>query len=99
MQKALTQMNLQLHRVISNITGITGMAIIPAIVAGERNPQVLAALKNPCIKSSTSQITQALTGGYRVEHIFVLQQELQFFYEVFQKAISECDFITVVALF
>jgi transposase len=90
MQKALTQMNLQLHRVISDITGITGMAIIRAIVAGERNPQVLAALKNPRIKSSTSEIAQALTGDYRVEHIFVLQQELQF-YEVFQKAIAECD--------
>lgn len=90
MQKALTQMNLQLHRVISDITGITGMAIIRAIVAGERNPQVLAALKNPRIKSSTSKIAQALTGDYRVEHIFVLQQELQL-YEVYQKAIAECD--------
>ena len=90
MQKALTQMNLQLHRVISDITGITGMAIIRAILAGERNPQVLATLKNPRIKSSTSEIAQALTGDYRVEHIFVLQQELQF-YEVFQKALAECD--------
>ncbi len=93
MQKALTQMNLQLHRVISDITGITGMAIIRAIVAGERNPQVLAALKNPRIKSSVSEIAQALTGDYRLEHIFVLQQELQF-YEVFQKAIAECDLKT-----
>ena len=90
MQKALTQMNLQLHRVISDIIGTTGMAIIHAIVAGERNPQVLAALKNPRIKSSVSEIAHALTGDYRVEHIFVLQQELQF-YEVFQKAIAECD--------
>lgn len=90
MQKALTQMNLQLHRVINDITGITGMAIIRAIVAGERNPQVLAALKNPRIKSSVSEIAQALTGDYRVEHIFVLQQELQL-YEVYQKAIAECD--------
>lgn len=63
------------------------MAIIHAIVAGERNPQVLAALKNPRIKSSTSKIAQALAGDYRVEHIFVLQQELQF-YEVFPKAIA-----------
>jgi hypothetical protein len=83
-------MNLQLHRVISDITGITGMAIIRAIVAGERNPEVLAALKNPRIKSSVSEIAKALTGDYRVEHIFVLQQELQF-YELFQKAIAECD--------
>ena len=66
------------------------MAIIRAIVAGERNPQVLAALKNPRIKSSVSEIAQALTGDYRIEHIFVLQQELQF-YEAYQKAIAECD--------
>ena len=90
MQKALTQMNLQLHRVISDLTGITGMAIIRAIVAGERNPQILATLKNPRIKSSVSEIAKALTGDYRVEHIFVLQQELRL-YEVYQKAIAECD--------
>ncbi len=90
MQKALTQMNLQLHRVISDITGTTGMAIIRAIVAGERNPQVLAALKNYRIKSSTTDIAKALTGDYRVEHIFVLQQELQL-YEIYQTAIAECD--------
>lgn len=90
MHKALTQMNLQLHRVISALTGTTGMAIIRAIVAGERNPQVLAALENPRIKSSASEIAQALTGDYRFEHIFVLQQELQL-YGVYQKAIAECD--------
>jgi hypothetical protein len=90
MQKTLTQMNLQLHRVISDLTGITGMAIIRAIVAGERNPQILAALKNSRIKSSASELAKALTGDSRVEHIFVLQQELQL-YEVYQKAIAECD--------
>jgi hypothetical protein len=90
MQKALTQMNLQLHRVISDITGTTGMAIIRAIVAGEREPQVLAALKDYRIKSSTSEIAKALMGDYRVEHIFVLQQELQL-YEVYQTALTACD--------
>lgn len=90
MQKALTQMNLQLHRVISDITGITGMAIIRAIVDGQRDPQVLASLRNHRIKSSVSDIAKALTGDYRVEHIFVLQQELQF-YEVYQTAIADCD--------
>jgi transposase len=90
MQKALTQMNLQLHRVISDITGTTGMAIIRAIIAGEREPQVLAALKDYRIKSSTSEIAKALTGDYRVEHIFVLQQELQL-YEVYQTALTACD--------
>jgi transposase len=90
MQKALTQMNLQLHRVISDITGTTGMAIIRAIVHGEKDPQVLASLKHHRIKSSVSDIAKALTGDYRVEHIFVLQQELQL-YEVYQTALAECD--------
>lgn len=90
MQKALTQMNLQLHRVISDITGTTGLSIIRTIVAGERNPQVLAALKDYRIKSTITEIAKALTGDYRSEHIFVLQQELQL-YEVYQAAIAECD--------
>ena len=75
---------------IRDITGITGMKIIRAIVAGERNTQILAALKNPRIKSSAAEIAKALTGDYRVEHIFVRQQELQL-YQVYQKAIAECD--------
>jgi transposase len=77
MLQALTQMNLQLNKVISDITGVTGMAIIRAIVAGERNPLVLAELKNSRIKSSTADIASSLTGDYRAEHIFVLKQELQ----------------------
>ncbi|AFY92486.1 IS110 family transposase [Chamaesiphon minutus] len=76
MQKALTQMNVQLHRVVSDITGVTGMAIIRAIVAGERDPQQLAALKDPRAKRSTAEIAAALVGDYRVEHLFVLKQEL-----------------------
>jgi len=71
MQKALIQMNLHLHKVISDITGLTGMAIIRAIVSGERDPQVLAALKDPLFKSSTTEIAKALTGDYRPEHLFV----------------------------
>ncbi|CBN55397.1 Gp3 protein [Kamptonema sp. PCC 6506] len=90
MQKALIQMNLQLHKVISDITGVTGMAIIRAIVAGERNPQVLANLKNSRIKSSTADIAKALSGDYRVEHIFVLKQELQL-YDIYQEQIASCD--------
>ncbi len=62
MQKALIQMNLHLHKVISDITGLTGMTIIKAIAAGETDPQVLAALKDPRIKSSTTEIAKALTG-------------------------------------
>jgi len=90
MQKALTEMNVQLHQVIADITGLTGMAIIRAIVAGERNPQVLAALKDRRTKSTTDEIAQALTGDYRPEHVFLLQQELQL-YEVYQAQIAACD--------
>jgi transposase len=90
MQKALTQMNLQLHKVISDITGVTGLAILRAIVAGERNPQVLAALKHGRIQRSTKEIAAALTGDYRAEHIFVLEQELSL-WEFYQARIAACD--------
>lgn len=90
MQKALIQMSLQLHQVISDITGVTGMAIIKAIVAGERDPQVLAAMKDPRVKSTTDEIAKALTGDYRVEHLFVLKQELTL-YEVYQQEIAAID--------
>lgn len=90
MQKALIQMNLQLHKVISDITGVTGLAIIRAIVAGERDPHALAALKNSRIRSSTNDIVKALTGDYRVEQIFVLQQELQL-YDMYSAQIAATD--------
>lgn len=83
-------MNLQLHRVITDITGLTGLAIIRAIAMGERDPQVLAALKHPRVKSTTAQIAAALTGDYRLEHLFVLRQELQL-YEFYQAQIAACD--------
>lgn len=67
MQHALIQMNLHLHKVISDITGLTGMSIIRAIVAGERDPQVLAALKHARIRSSQDEIAKALSGNYRAE--------------------------------
>ena len=90
MQKALIQMNLHLHKVISDITGLTGMAIIRAIVSGQTNPQVLANLKDPRIKSSTTEIAKALTGDYRLEHLFVLKQELTL-YDVYQQQITAID--------
>lgn len=90
MQKALIQMNLHLHKVISDITGLTGMAIIRAIVAGERDPQKLAALKDSRIKSSTAEIAKALTGDYRLEHLFVLKQEFTL-YEIYQQEIAAVD--------
>lgn len=90
MQKALTEMNLQLHRVISDITGTTGKAIIKAIVSGERNPLTLAALKDGRIKASNQEIAASLTGDYRSEQVFILQQELQL-YEFYQAQIAACD--------
>jgi transposase len=90
MQKALTEMNVQLHRAISDITGTTGMAIIRAIVAGERDPEVLASNRDGRIKASCAEIAAALTGDYRPELVFILQQELQL-YDFYQTQISACD--------
>lgn len=90
MQKALTQMNLQLHRVISDITGKTGLKIIQAMLTGERNPETLASLKDGRIRRTTEEIAAALTGDYRAEHLFVLQQELQL-YQMYQQQIAQCD--------
>jgi hypothetical protein len=73
-----------------HLTGVTIMAIIIAIVAGEKNPHKLAALKDRCIHSSTEQIAQALTGDYRAEHLFVLQQELTL-YDIYQQQIAATD--------
>ena len=90
MQKALIQMNLHLHKVISDISGQTGIAIIRAIIAGERDPQKLAELKNPRIRRSTTEIAKALSGDYRVEHLFVLGQEFRL-YEICQKELAVID--------
>jgi len=90
MQKALIEMNLQLHRVISDITGTTGLSIIKAIIAGERNPLSLAALKDGRIKANSEEIAAALTGDYRSEVVFILQQELQL-YEFYQAQILAVD--------
>jgi len=90
MQKALTQMNLQLHHVISDITGVTGMNIIRAIVAGERNPQVLAASRDIRIKASKATIVKALEGNYLNEHLSSLKRFLQL-YDFYQSQIEDCD--------
>lgn len=90
MQHALIQMNLHLHKVISDIAGLTGMSIMRAIVAGERDPQVLAALKHSRIRSSQDEIAKALSGNYRAELVFVLQQELTL-YDLHQQQIAACD--------
>jgi transposase len=90
MQKALTQMNVQLHRVLSDVTGLSGMRILKAIVAGERDPHKLAALKHERVKATDAEIAAALSGNYRDEHLFVLQQELAL-YESYQQQIAACD--------
>jgi len=90
MHKSLEQMNLQLHKVLSDVTGVTGTKIIKAILAGERDPVVLAQMKHPLVQSSTDTIAQALTGDWRVEHLFTLRQAVEL-YEVYQQKIEACD--------
>ena len=90
MQKALTQMNLQLHHVISDITGQTGLAILDAVLAGERDPEVLAQLRHPGIKASQETIVRALQGDWRLEHLFTLRQALDA-YRYYQHLLAECD--------
>ena len=90
MQKAMTLMNLHLHKAISDITGVTGLAIIRAIVQGERDPRILAQLRNGQIKSSEQKIVEALSGNYQEEHVFALKQALEL-YDVYQAKIKECD--------
>ena len=79
MQKALTQMNLQLHHVVSDITGATGMRIIRAFVAGERDPAILAASRDVRCHASVETVRQALVGNDREEHIFALTQALELY--------------------
>lgn len=90
MQKALTQMNLLLHNVVSDITGVTGMRIIKAILAGERNAQVLANMRDNRCKNSVETIAKSLQGNYRPEHLFSLKQAVETF-EFYQAQITDCD--------
>src|SRR3974390_2369218 len=76
MQKALDQMNLQVHHVISDIVGQTGLAIVDAILDGRRDPLKLAKLRNERIKASEEVIAKSLVGDYRPEHLFTLRQSL-----------------------
>jgi hypothetical protein len=76
MHKSLTQMNLQIHNVISDITGATGTKIIDAILAGERDPYKLADLKDGRIKADKETIAKSLTGDYRREHLFTMKQSV-----------------------
>jgi hypothetical protein len=90
MQKALDQMNIQIHHVISDITGVTGLGIIDAIVEGKRNPKELAKLRDHRIKATVETITKSLVGDYRPEHIFTLKQSLTA-YRYYQELIADCE--------
>lgn len=90
MQKALHQMNLLLHNVVNDITGVTGMAIIRAILKGERDPAVLASLRHFRCGNSEEVIARSLMGNYREEHLFALRQAVDL-YDFYQTRISECD--------
>ena len=90
MQKALTQMNLLLPRVVSDIVGKTGLTILRALVAGERDPHVLARHRDPHCRATSDEIVAALTGHYRPEHLFVLRQNLELF-DMCQTQLLACD--------
>ena len=90
MQKALKLMNIQLPEVLTDVTGVTGMAILRAIVAGEHRGDVFATLRQPGCKRSEHDIVAALTGTWREEHLFVLAQSLDI-YDHYTATIAECD--------
>ena len=90
MQKALAQMNVQLHHAVTDITGATGMRIIRAIVAGERDPSALAAHRDHRCHASAEVLGEALTGNWREEHLFALGQALDL-YDSYQEKVAGCD--------
>jgi transposase len=90
MQKALTQMNLQIHHVINDITGLTGLAIVDAILSGERNASKLAELRHYRIQADEETIRKSLVGNWRGEHLFALRQSREM-YGNYQGQIEQCD--------
>jgi transposase len=90
MQKALDQMNVQIHRVLNDITGVSGLKIIDAILAGQRDPLTLARLCHGGVKNSEDTIAKSLEGDYRPEHLFALRQSLAAF-RYYQQLVAEVD--------
>ena len=90
MHKALIQMNVQLPLVVTDITGLTGLRILRDIAAGIRNPQQLAAHRDPRCRASADEIVAALHGNYRPEHVFTLQQNLALF-DTYHQQLTACD--------
>lgn len=97
MQKALMQMNLQLHHVVSDLTGVTGLSIVRAIVAGERDPVRLASMRDVRCKHSEATIAGALHGNYRAEHLLALRHALELF-DVYTEKLAACDAETEQAM-
>src|SRR3954471_19963835 len=94
MQKALTEMNLQLHHVVADVTGVTGLRILRALGAGERDPDTLAAYSDPRCKAPAEILRAALVGNYREEHVFALAQALAQaleLYDIYQAKVAACD--------
>lgn len=96
-QKALDLMNVKLHLVVSDTTGVSAMRIIRAILKGERRPSELAGLREPSCRASEQTFVDALTGNYRREHLFALRQAVELF-DVYQAKIASCDAELAVAL-
>lgn len=90
MQKALIEMNIQLPNVLSDLSGVSGMAIVQAILEGQRDPEALAGLADPQVKASKEVIAKSLQGNWRPELVFVLRQEVEM-YRVCQDKIAACD--------
>lgn len=90
MQKALTQMNIQIHHVINDITGLTGLAIVDAILGGERDAAKLARLRHFRIQADEETIRKSLVGNWRAEHLFALGQSREM-YGYYQRQIEQCD--------
>jgi len=90
MQKAMSLMNIQLHNVISDITGATGMRIIRSVISGNHNPQALAEFRDPRCRASKGTIVESLTGNYRPEHVFALRQAVEL-YDFYQRQIGSVD--------
>ncbi len=90
MQKALTFMNVQLNLVVADITGVTGMRIVRAIINGESNPVTLSEFRDPRCRASKATIQAALEGNYQPEHVFALRQAIVM-YDAYQVQVHECD--------
>jgi transposase len=90
MQKSLGQMNIQLHHVVGDITGVTGLKIIRAIIDGQRDTKILASYRDRNCKNNEATIEKSLQGNYRQEHLFSLKQSLEI-YDFYNNKLQECD--------